>query len=903
MKDKEILFKYIRDLLIKNYSRPTGMDIVKVINETKEYLAKDSDLFSQIIGSEHTLSTLSEGEGEEIKKKLVEAFSISAEEGVFILGKKQNEIRDKEWWSSEKEKEVKNYYWKRYKEKLKSGDLIASDVVETIDKDTDNIMNNLGSPKSKGFDVRGMVVGYVQSGKTGNYAALMCKAADAGYKVIVVIAGATDNLRNQTQERLNKDFVGKDGQNQVGVGIGRASDGLTPVSLTGADSDFKKEYVDQNIQLESIKTPVLLVIKKNSSILSNVIEWLKSQNSHSLNKELILVIDDESDYASVNTKEEKDPSKINERIRDLLIIFKRTSYVAYTATPFATILIDHEASHEDVGEDLFPKDFIVVLNPPDNYLGPKEIFMPPNTKIGHGKGGSVDSKFICTIGDHVKCIPMKHKKSRQISSLPNSLKDAIRTFFINVAIRNLRGQDKEHNSMMVNVTRFTDVHKRIASKIEQYLEEVKNQINTYKEPEASGDRNRTIEDFEKTFTLRYKGIQPNWPEVLAKLVELAQTVEVHEEHMLRSKRLEYLKEKPINVIVVGGLSLSRGFTLEGLSVSYFIRKTSFYDTLMQMGRWCGYRVGYEDLVKIYSSKVIITNFIYVVKAMEALYDDFRKMSAQGKTPLELGLAVQRDPASFLHITAMNKQKNAVNLPSVICLDGDLVETSRLLKEETDRKWNVVAIKKIIEDLKDMKVTYNNGGTDRETGTYLWESVEKSVIRKFLKNFIVSASDSSGFKPRMPIGSVKEYASKVNTNWDVVLYSGSGDEWGEGKICINKGYRTFKLTKDEVAVEIEGKRRISGGPATEAVSLINHPEYNEIKGDRKKIRERLKRPLLMLHILQPLNPEECGEFSEIAAFGASFPSKNINSMPPEIERVANTVLQKLMMFDTDEEEGD
>jgi hypothetical protein len=265
--------------------------------------------------------------------------------GILIQGEEQQQ-RDTTWWSNKEKIKSENYYWERYRAYIEG--FFPPEVAAAMDEDTDRVMNNIGNPKLDKFYHKGMVVGHVQAGKTGNYAGLICKAADSGYKFIVVIAGGTNNLRDQTQQRLNESFVGQDKGTQVGAGIGNAVSELLPVCLTTTERDFNKQDADKNshsINFGNINTPILIVIKKHPSSLNNVIKWLRNQYKNKIADHAMLIIDDESDYASINYKDKDDPTVINKRIRELLTLFSKGSYVAYTATPYANIFIDHEATN------------------------------------------------------------------------------------------------------------------------------------------------------------------------------------------------------------------------------------------------------------------------------------------------------------------------------------------------------------------------------------------------------------------------------------------------------------------------------------------------------------------------------------------------------------------------------
>ena len=316
------------------------------------------------------------------------------------------------------------YYWQRY-EKLLIEKKYSSQVIATMDEVTDRVLGLLENPqKEEPYDRRGMVVGHVQSGKTANYIGLLCKAADAGYKLIVVIAGIQNILRNQTQERIDEGFVGRDSalllskKRNKTVGVGRFDQQRRPATFTNTKRDFNKETANVvGIDIKSLKEPVVLVIKKNSRTLQNLLEWLKDNNASSTGDRIdqpMLVIDDEADNASINISHGKDEvSKINGQIRELLNIFQRSCYVGYTATPFANIFIDPNTDHDMFNQDLFPKSFIVSLDPPTNYFGPSKVFLDNETN------------HVRHIDDNADLLPLRHRIDHDVTTLPESLKNAI----------------------------------------------------------------------------------------------------------------------------------------------------------------------------------------------------------------------------------------------------------------------------------------------------------------------------------------------------------------------------------------------------------------------------------------------------------------------------------------------
>jgi hypothetical protein len=869
-------YQLIKDFINKKLQDIDGIlpknKIQEEIKNTQDLISKVSlEIFAQIL-SVTKVSSLTGNDWDRMKRELETHFNVEMEIGILVQGLEQQQ-RDNSWWTSKEKQNNNNYYWNRYRDLKKKS--LPPDVVKTINEDTDIVMDNIEDPSVESFSRYGMVVGHVQSGKTANYSALVCKAADAGYKFIVVIAGGINNLRNQTQERLNEAFVGIDRGIPVGIGkLGDLRKELLPISLTTTEQDFNKQDANKNAQglnFDNISSPIILVIKKHSSTLNNVITWLEAQYKHQIARHAMLLIDDESDYASINTKNEEDPTIINKRLRKLLSLFHKSAYVAYTATPYANIFIDHEAGNEVVGKDLFPKDFIYALDAPDNYFGARKIFLDP------------DKKHIITIDDYLDDIPAKHKKDFPLPSIPESLYDALRLFIINIGIRNLRGQGNKHNSMLIHATRFTMVHKRLSIHIDTYLTEFKKDVNSYGRLRDASKYSELIRRLEDTCQLRYSDIEFDWDTILGSICSIIDTIIIREVHTHTKIPLEYRSDRVTNAIVIGGTSLSRGYTLEGLSVSYFLRNTVFYDTLMQMGRWFGYRICYEDLCHIYMSSTMVDNFELIIEATEDLIDNLKIMADAKMTPNDFGLSVKHHPDSGLQVTARNKQKSSKDIYFEMKLDGHLKETGWLHNDGNIKKRNIQAILDTISFLESNNQYIGNGNS------YLWVNINKSVVNEFLEKFQVYSSDPFGLQSRMPIDFIKEYVFDVDTLWDIALYSGeSKKSFSVGSIEIKREIR--QITNKDNFYEILN-RQVSSGNA-EAIA-IPHKDRKRVGGKRKNIRQNMEKPLLMLHVLDTSIDDK------LAAFGISFPG-GVSSKNKTIKRKINSVYIKNLL---DEEEYD
>ena len=316
-----------------------------------------------------------------------------------------------------------------------------------------------------------MVIGDVQSGKTANYISVINKAADAGYKVIVLLTGTIEKLRQQTQARIDEGFIGIDTSdlererrnNPIGVGL--INGGISVSSFTSIIKDFNKSVLtNSNVPLDSLSIPLILVVKKNKAVLNSIYKLFngekKDQTYNKINQSL-LFIDDEADNASINTNsQDDDPTSINKSIRRILGLFMRSSYVGYTATPYANVFIEPNTKEDMENEDLFPKDYIYVLQPPSNYIGAREIY---------SEEGQYKTMYR-VIDDFEEFLPLKHKKDYELPlDIPLSLKKAILSFLIANAIRDLRGDLITHRSMLINVSRFICIQNDLRDLVNDYF--------------------------------------------------------------------------------------------------------------------------------------------------------------------------------------------------------------------------------------------------------------------------------------------------------------------------------------------------------------------------------------------------------------------------------------------------
>ena len=484
-----------------------------------------------------------------------------------------------------------------------------------------------------------------------------------------------------------------------------------------------------NLGIENVNCPVILVIKKNKRILNNLIKWLSSNNTLNAAGQIelpLLLIDDEADNASVNTKDpDSSPAAINDCIRRLLLLFSKTTYLGITATPFANIFIDPENN-----EDLFPADFIYALSAPTDYIGADRIFGDDGDHFGMLE--PID------IFGLENCIPAKHKKDYAVASLPDDLYEAANYFLLANAIRDYRGDNTEHRSMMVHISLYTLVQNQIAEMLGFWLEQVKSDLRNYsKLPVQKAEQIDSIRALHETWEkYNLEAISMiSWDELLRTyLYPAVAPIDVRAVNMKTgAASLDYFNHKNdgLRVIAVGGNSLSRGLTLEGLCVTYFHRNTKMYDTLMQMGRWFGYRPNYQDLVKIWMSEEAIDWYGQITRATAELKDEIIKMRNAHQTPMDFGLKVRQDPGALI-VTARNKMRTAADITCPVSVSGNLLETPRLKASIPILAENEKVFKDFVDSLSECGDRLDD--VDRTKGHYYWEHVPSDAVAQLLRDF-------------------------------------------------------------------------------------------------------------------------------------------------------------------------
>lgn len=718
-------------------------------------------------------------------------------------------------WLHEARADIDPHYWNRYKKLLMSKRLPA-DVITSTDTITDAILDRMGNPNvTTPWSRKGMVVGHVQSGKTQNYTGLVCKAADAGYRLIVVIAGIHNNLRNQTQARIDEGFVGRDtGRLEKKetkdkpriIGVGKYDHRRPPVSLTTTLKDFNKATATTNTsQIASYAVPVVLVIKKNSKTLANLVDWLREHSTaHGTDMvdQPMLLIDDEADNASIDIKYGKgEVSRINGQIRELLALFQRSCYVGYTATPFANIFIDPETDDEVYKQDLFPRHFIFGVDAPSNYFGARKVFID-------GVPDEEDERpsYLRYITDNGDVLPVGHKITHDVTSLPDSMVDALRCFLVARALRNIRGQSGQHASMLVNASRFTGVQGLIRNRLHQHLKDIEDAVRVDGARQDAAERNPEISELKRVWAEEFSDAGATWDQVREGLLAVAASAHVVAVNAASSSGLDYENGGAgQTVIAVGGFSLSRGLTLEGLTVSYFLRNSLMYDTLMQMGRWFGYRPNYEDLCRIWMPEEAASWYAHIGQATEELHDELKRMQQANATPEEFGLAVRSHPSALM-VTARNKMGSGEK-QVMVGLSNSFIETAKLSATPKVLDRNRDARDRLLAALEDIGL--GREAAEDVPGGWLVEGAPSSVVDTFLRQF-ENSPESLLTDPAPVRRYISDRAADELAEWDILVASLAGSDGSEpasfGSYTVHPVRR--KIGIDELArgvLAISGKK--------------------------------------------------------------------------------------------------
>jgi Z1 domain len=681
-----------------------------------------------------------------------------------------------------------------------------------------------------------------------------------------------------SRDFLTRGQIGR--KTQIGVGlIDGQRDGIV---FTSRDADFRKNAASAlNISLNSVKEPVLVVTKKNKSVLERLAGWLRARNADREDRidVPLLLIDDEADNASINTRQNPgETTAINRAIRDLLKLFRRSSYVGFTATPFANIFIDPASTDDMLGDDLFPRDFIHVLEAPDNYVGMNVIFSGADPDVPEIPVPDPSTTFLRTIDDEDDWLPPSHRQDVEIEQLPDSLRRALRCFLLATVIRDLRASHRVterggtiHRSMLVNVSRFTAVQNRVAETLHIELEDIQRAVRLHGAlpPAGAAGRSVAIRNLSEVFESEFSDCGFRWEQVLSELhPSIASVVVQPVNQSTGAASLDYAQMTAppgLRVIAVGGNSLSRGLTLEGLSTSYFLRNARAYDTLLQMGRWFGYRAGYGDLCRLWLTAEGAGWYRHVTEATAELKHDFARMRRRQATPREFGLRVRTHPDTLL-ITARNKMASGVDVVGdtrYISLIGRMVESTRLYADERRNRQNLELVEKFVATL------VASDGMPHESphgGAVIWKNVPADTVAFFLDDFLVHPLNHD-FQGDSIAEFLRELPSRGDTSlarWTVaVLTTGRGQPaplTSLPGVSIIAKERKVREKKEVGSLMVSGKgsrvgsrRDVRHGLTLDEASRVG----DTVRGDKPDIKEIpedayravMQAPLLLIYLLR------------------------------------------------------
>lgn len=689
-----------------------------------------------------------------------------------------NERKSGTWYTGPSDDGI---FWPLVEKDLRK--TIGDDATTLVDQASTKILQSLRPPGESEFTTRGLVVGYVQSGKTTSFISLISKAADAGYRLFIILAGMTDNLRIQTQQRVDEKLINPNSKRWW--------------SLTSIDDDFSKTSKlvnDRNIEaiFNSPGQRIIAVVKKNGHILRSLNDFLgaqaKSTNGRITRDCPILIIDDEADQASVNvsTKAEQEASAINAQVRELLRN-RKVAYVAYTATPFANILID---PNDDA--DIYPRDFIHALPKPKGYFGMEAIF---GREPLHG-----EDEFEYEGLDMIRRVPddevsdtrapySKTAFEKWAPSVPDSLKDAIRWFILATAARRARGQGNKHSSMLIHTAIRQHAHVLLLEEVQKYVDSI---TANWEDPTVR----QGLEDLWNSEIHRVPAASVNctttsFEEVLQHLPSVLDELHCVADNSTSDERLDY-ENGPQTVIAVGGNTLARGLTLEGLICSYFVRTAAAYDTLIQMGRWFGFRHGYEDLPRIWLTEELENDFRDLALVEADLRQDLARYASEGLTPLDFQACIRTHPD--LEVTAKAKQRNSRQVS--LSFSGKRVQT--ILFHHKDAEWlrsNITAANELVSELLKQGVKE----VEKSNGTRVFRGVSSSIIEDFLENYTFAPESRIGLNDAQLLKEYiqKEHLTESIRTWNVSFFGVNSHGQSQKFISLGENFNLGLITRTQM----------------------------------------------------------------------------------------------------------
>jgi hypothetical protein len=717
--------------------------------------------------------------------------------------------------------------WPAYEKRLLRG--LSAEQVKKIDEASDRVVAMIDHPATPSFRSRGLVLGHVQSGKTSNFNAVACKAADRGYRMFIILSGVTNSLRRQTQTRLIRDLVD-----------------LNPPlwhQITKPEHDFVPPPNAQSF-LASRDQSLLLVVKKNGPVLRKLRDWLEEAREQLVNCPT-LIIDDEADQATVATR------KINPLIRDVIGRLPKVCYVGYTATPFANLLIDPVNE-----EDFYPRDFILSLPRSDAYQGPEALFgrNPLDGEDPAEAPGGLDMIRTVPLHELDSLRPVNRAAAAGFAPRATpSLRRAILWFWLATATRYARGQSDQHSSMLIHAHSDTRVHDSYGPVLEALRDEASHGLT---------EGSEIITEMQKIWTTEAPRVDPaqwgniaiDFNAVLDHLNHVVSTTQIVMDHYRSTQRLDY-DSGPMNVIAVGGNTLSRGLTLEGLVVSYFVRSSNVYDSLLQMGRWFGYRPGYEDLPRIFMPDETRRWFTHLATVEAEMRIEIDRYLTEHQSPLEMAVRIRSHPK--MRVTAPSKSKDAVRAAASYA--GQLVETRYFpcTENKEDELWHADN-SSAVEVL--MSSAHRAGRVDTSVapGRSLWRDVPMDAVLSFLDMYKFHEKTVEADRDLM-----REYIKRRNKSgalarWNVGVI-GNKPASGSAQLTLPNGLVVGRVIRTRLrsnAGDPVADIKTLTGPRDEALDLelpAGEKEVNRTLLQRLRVEQQSARGLILLYPIDSESP--------------------------------------------------
>lgn len=678
-----------------------------------------------------------------------------------------NELRTGGWYGGPQAGDI---FWPAFEVRLG----FDEDALVLVNNRSNRIVSLLSRPGAEEIRTRGLVLGHVQSGKTTSFMSVIAKAADAGYRMFIVLSGITDNLRSQTQARLDQLLVGAEPEPRTRWRW-----------LTEPDQDFAYSAYHAPNLLRDDGSRVIAVVKKNPYRLRRLATFLEGAGKPILRSCPILLIDDEADQATINVAQQARVSRINSLIRRVLAQPK-VGYVAYTATPFANLLINPSDY-----QDLYPRHFIVDLKPPADYFGAEKIFgRAPLDATDDSADDGLDIVRPVSDMDVAAVRPASRNAVATWSpSVPGSLAEALRWFVLATAARRARDGRANHSTMLVHTSMLTAAHSALRQCVQPFLDTLAAAVSAGDNTALSILEQQWADETRRVPATVFALAEVPWSEVRPRLSEVLSSVKVLVDNYQSADRLSYPRGDPQTVVAIGGNTLSRGLTLEGLVCSYFVRSANAYDTLLQMGRWFGYRPGYGDLVRIWMTGDLEGWFFDLATVEAEIRQQIARYEVEELTPEQLPVKIRTHPAMV--VTATAKMRDHV--VADISYGGQREQT--ILFNHTDADWlrnNIDATAQLFQAAEAAGASAQEGAL----GGIVFRDVPVELITIFLHGYQFHER-AERLKPELLAGYI-ELQNRHNSLliWNIAVISDSSA--GSGSRPIG-GHELNLITRTRLAM--------------------------------------------------------------------------------------------------------